>query len=535
METIQEKAKLADERIQQLKSLIATIGTRQLDPEVYINVLQEENTQLKERVQNLVDELVTLENQRGVTQQYDFVNKVPKAPTQSVAQPEKPVEVQQPVAKAAPVAAAAAVASNDQQDAKDKKEKKKKATKEEKPAKAAANTAIDITRFDLRIGKIVSVEKHPDADSLYVEKIDVGEEKPRTVCSGLVKHLQIGDLDQKLVVVLCNLKPAKMRGITSEAMVMCASTPDKVEILEPPSNSKLGDRIECEGYDCSSPDAQIKKELSDQILPDMTTNDKGEATFKGVLWKVGFGDFGAYSSSDPFTSNQSTSSPINSDPDVDWSVFENAERYLLRDDSAWITRLSKDFWWNLERISEMITSDYTPVQQINNNGTFNRPPLPTQKFQQQQQQQQQFMQSAVPTKIYSQQQQVPPPMQFTGVPPRKIVGQRTQQQQLSTNNAYRNNSMFNNGFTSPPPSSSSSSSSSGSTIVRPIHNNNNNNNFMNSNINIPDKSNFFQAFSSMSIAGGNHDQDMEYNPFQSKISFDNNMWGNNSQQPIPWQ
>lgn len=55
----------------------------------------------------------------------------------------------------------------------------------EKPGKAAANTAIDISRFDLRVGKIVSVEKHPDADSLYVEQIDVGEEKPRTVLQSL--------------------------------------------------------------------------------------------------------------------------------------------------------------------------------------------------------------------------------------------------------------------------------------------------------------------------------------------------------------
>ena len=70
---------------------------------------------------------------------------------------------------------------------------------------------------------------------------------------------------------------------------MCASTPDKVEFLEPPSDSKPGDRVECEGYDCTSPDAQIKKELSDQILPDLNTNDKGEATFKGILWKVGSG------------------------------------------------------------------------------------------------------------------------------------------------------------------------------------------------------------------------------------------------------
>ena len=91
-----------------------------------------------------------------------------------------------------------------------------------------------------------------------------------------------------------------------------------------------------------------------------------------------FGDFNVYSSgNDPFTS--SNSPPLNNnhnDIDVDWSVFENAgeflivktvvvtfllfiysDRYLLRDDSAWITRLSKDFWWNLDRISEMITSD----------------------------------------------------------------------------------------------------------------------------------------------------------------------------------
>jgi hypothetical protein len=222
----------------------------------------------------------------------------------------------------------------------------------------------------------------------------------------------------------------------------------------------------------------------------------------------GFGDYVPYSS-DPFTS---TSPPIGSDPDVDWSVFENAERYLLRDDSAWITRLSKDFWWNLERISEMITSEYTPNQAMNNNnGAFNRSSLPTQKYNIPNQQ----------TRPYPQ-QQAPPPMQFAGVPPRKIVGQRSQ-------NPYRNNSMFNNGFASPPPSSSSSSSSSGSTIVRPSTNN------LNSNVNIPDKSNFFQSFSSMSIAGGNNDQDIEYNPFQSKISFDNNMWGNNSQQPILWQ
>ncbi len=213
---------------------------------------------------------------------------------------------------------------------------------------------------------------------------------------------------------------------------------------------------------------------------------------------------------------------------MDWSVFENAgrlsayficlgnslsiclERYLLRDDSAWITRLSKDFWWNLERISEMITSEFTPNQPTNPNGSFNRASVPNPKYHVPNQQ---FHPANKPYP----QQPAPPPMQFAGVPPRKIVGQRSQ-------NPYRTNSMFNNGFASPPPSSSSSSSS-GSTIVRPST----------SNLNIPEKSNFFQSFSSMSMTGGNADQDNEYNPFQSKISFDNNMWGNHSQQPILWQ
>ena len=49
-------------------------------------------------------------------------------------------------------------------------------------------------------------------------------------------------------VFLCNLKPAKMRGILSEGMIMCASTPDKVEIITPPEGSAIGDRIIVDGY-----------------------------------------------------------------------------------------------------------------------------------------------------------------------------------------------------------------------------------------------------------------------------------------------
>lgn len=77
--------------------------------------------------------------------------------------------------------------------------------------------------MDIRIGKIVEVSKHPEADSLYVEKIDLGEEQPRTIVSGLVNFISLEEMQGRMVVVLCNLKPAKMRGIESQGMVLCAS------------------------------------------------------------------------------------------------------------------------------------------------------------------------------------------------------------------------------------------------------------------------------------------------------------------------
>jgi len=55
----------------------------------------------------------------------------------------------------------------------------------------AAGETVDASRLNMRIGRIVGVQKHPDADSLYVEQVDVGEGKNRTVVSGLVKHVPL--------------------------------------------------------------------------------------------------------------------------------------------------------------------------------------------------------------------------------------------------------------------------------------------------------------------------------------------------------
>lgn len=55
-------------------------------------------------------------------------------------------------------------------------------------------------------------------------------------------------MQNKVAVFMCNLKPAKMRGILSEAMIMCASTPEKVEILNIPPGAAIGDKVTCKAY-----------------------------------------------------------------------------------------------------------------------------------------------------------------------------------------------------------------------------------------------------------------------------------------------
>ncbi|CAI5458883.1 unnamed protein product [Closterium sp. Yama58-4] len=160
-------------------------------------------------------------------------------------------------------------------------------------AAAAESAPVDVSRLDLRVGRIVKVDKHPDADSLYVEQIDLGEaEGPRTVVSGLVKFVPIEQMQDRLVCVLCNLKPAAMRGIKSHAMVLAASNADhtQVELINPPEGAAPGDRVTCPDYP-GQPDAQLnpKKKVWEAVQVDLRTNGERVACYKGVPLAVAGG------------------------------------------------------------------------------------------------------------------------------------------------------------------------------------------------------------------------------------------------------
>ncbi|KAL5993031.1 hypothetical protein ACLOJK_013951 [Asimina triloba] len=161
------------------------------------------------------------------------------------------------------------------------KKRQSKPTTEGKPK--AAEAEISISRLDVRVGLITKVQKHPDADSLYMEEIDVGEESTRTVVSGLVKFIPLEEMQNRKVCVLCNLKPATMRGIKSQAMVLAASNDDhsKVELVDPPQSAPVGERVWVPGYP-GEPDDVLnpKKKVWEAVQTELRTNSEMVACYK---------------------------------------------------------------------------------------------------------------------------------------------------------------------------------------------------------------------------------------------------------------
>ncbi|KAF5287730.1 hypothetical protein FQA39_LY15750 [Lamprigera yunnana] len=161
--------------------------------------------------------------------------------------------------------------------------------------KSGASAADEITprRLDMRIGKVVEVCKHPEADGLYVEKIDVGEETPRTIVSGLVNFIPIEEMRDLLVLVLCNLKPAKLRGIESKGMLLCANVaePKQIEAITPPPGTTPGEKVYVEGYEDGVPDDVLnpKKKIWEKLQVDLITDENCICQWQGknLLTKSG--------------------------------------------------------------------------------------------------------------------------------------------------------------------------------------------------------------------------------------------------------
>ena len=141
--------------------------------------------------------------------------------------------------------------------------------------------------LDVRVGKIVEAWEHPDSDKLWCERIDVGEEEPREIASGLRAYYATADLLQdRKVLVVCNLKPAKLGGFASNGMVLCASSEDRstVAFVEPPEDAEPGERVLCEGMEAVEPASANKvkkKKLMEKAAEELRAVET-VATYRGT-------------------------------------------------------------------------------------------------------------------------------------------------------------------------------------------------------------------------------------------------------------
>ena len=171
----------------------------------------------------------------------------------------------------------------------EKKQKKKK--KKKSPPQDTTPVEMDISKLEIRVGVIQEAWEHEEADKLFCEKIDIGEEEPRQIASGLRAYYKAEDLIGRRVCVLANLKTRKLVGFPSHGMVLCASNNDSVAFVNPPDDAEIGERVECAGFEGepATENAVGKKKILEKVFPDLMTDSNGVASYKGIPLTAGSG------------------------------------------------------------------------------------------------------------------------------------------------------------------------------------------------------------------------------------------------------
>ena len=97
----------------------------------------------------------------------------------------------------------------------------------------------EFQKLDLRVAKVLSVENHPNADKLYVLKIDLGGTE-RQIVAGMRPYYTPEQLVGSTIVVVANLEPALLRGVESQGMLLAAQDGPKVLVLRPDGEAAPG-------------------------------------------------------------------------------------------------------------------------------------------------------------------------------------------------------------------------------------------------------------------------------------------------------
>ncbi|MDR1144155.1 MAG: methionine--tRNA ligase [Spirochaetaceae bacterium] len=130
-----------------------------------------------------------------------------------------------------------------------------------KPAGSPKPAAPDFAALDLRVAEIVKIERHPNADKLYIETLDIAGEE-RVIVSGLAPFYREEELLHKRIIVAYNLKAAKLRGVMSQGMLLAAEDhhgpegAERCEVLDAP-DAPTGTRVTLDGAEPGPEPAEI--------------------------------------------------------------------------------------------------------------------------------------------------------------------------------------------------------------------------------------------------------------------------------------
>ncbi|KAJ8904935.1 hypothetical protein NDN08_001448 [Rhodosorus marinus] len=106
--------------------------------------------------------------------------------------------------------------------------------------------ADSVFRLDLRVGVVNECVEHPESQTLFICKVDVGEENPRELVAGLREFYKREEIVGRKVVVVCNMARTRLAGIESQGMMLTAEKKKDVKLLEV-SDANIGERLVPEG------------------------------------------------------------------------------------------------------------------------------------------------------------------------------------------------------------------------------------------------------------------------------------------------
>ena len=186
-------------------------------------------------------------------------------------------------------------------------ESKKPANKNkaEKPKKGAEKTVPtnknedqpEICKLEFKVGQITKVWVHPGADKLYCEEIDVGEDTPRQIASGLRPHFTEDQMLGQRLLVVSNLKAKNLVGFKSHGMVLCAAQTkddgsEEVQFVEPPPGAVIGEVVTFRGLAPPQPwtAAQVeKKKVFAACMDGIRTTDDCQGAWNGHVFMTSAG------------------------------------------------------------------------------------------------------------------------------------------------------------------------------------------------------------------------------------------------------